>query len=62
MKRFNFLMLAIILSVLASCKAKEKYRVVEKKDTNGYKYETITNDPMGVRIYTLENGFPEEAV
>jgi predicted Zn-dependent peptidase len=26
------------------------------KESSGYKYETVTNDPLGVRIYTLKNG------
>ncbi|MFA8436499.1 MAG: M16 family metallopeptidase [Marinifilaceae bacterium] len=56
MKQLRILMLPVILSFLTSCGAKEKYRMVEKTDANGYKYETVTNDPMGVRIYTLQNG------
>jgi zinc protease len=28
----------------------------KKKDTQGYTYETVTNDKTGVRVYTLKNG------
>ncbi|MFB9053714.1 M16 family metallopeptidase [Formosa undariae] len=27
-----------------------------KKDTNGFSYEIVNNDPTGLRLYTLENG------
>lgn len=33
----------------------DKYRT-EIKESAGYKYETVTNDPLAARIYTLENG------
>lgn len=33
-----------------------KYKVSSQKDKNGYAYETITNDPLQARIYTLQNG------
>ena len=56
MKRKNYLSLLVLIAVMTACGTKEKYRVVQKTDTNGYKYEMVTNDPMGVRIYTLDNG------
>jgi zinc protease len=34
----------------------EKYQLRQLTDPNGYKYETVTNDPLQVRIYTLKNG------
>ena len=34
----------------------EKYKLRQITDANGYKYETVTNDPLQVRIYTLKNG------
>ncbi len=48
-------MLAILLSGMISCTT-EKYKVETKTDPNGYTYETVTNDPLGTRIYTLGNG------
>ncbi len=43
------------LFLSAGC-TREKYRVVEKTDTNGYRYEEVTGDPLHARIYTLDNG------
>jgi len=53
--KLMFSLLAVVFFII-SCAPKEKYQVVQKTDTNGYKYEIVTNDPMGVRIYTLANG------
>lgn len=47
--------LALSLVMFNSCD-QVKYQVTENEDTNGYHYHTVTNDPMGVRIYTLDNG------
>jgi len=33
-----------------------KYDVQSHTDRNGYKYETVTNDPAGLRLYKLRNG------
>lgn len=49
------LMLMVLAIFMAQC-TKTKYKVETKKDKNGYSYEQVTNDPYGVRIYTLENG------
>ena len=32
------------------------YKVKEKVDENGYKYEMVINDPLNTRIYSLDNG------
>lgn len=56
MKQIKFLFILLTLAILTNCGTKEKYQVEHKVDTNGYDYETVTNDPMGVRIYTLDNG------
>ncbi len=34
----------------------QKYQTQKAKDANGYDYETVKNDPLGLRIYTLKNG------
>lgn len=52
-KIFGIIFTSAIL--LFSCST-EKYRVVHKKDTHGYSYEEVTNDPVHARIYTLDNG------
>jgi zinc protease len=36
--------------------AQDKYEVSFKNDSNGYRYETVANDPLKARIYTLSNG------
>jgi len=56
MKQIKFLLALLTLAILTSCGTKEKYQVEHKVDKYGYDYETVTNDPMGVRIYTLDNG------
>ena len=32
------------------------YQTVSEIDKNGYTYESVTGDPTGLRLYTLENG------
>lgn len=43
-KMFKFLMLPLLLALGAAC------------GTGSYKYETVPNDPLNARIYTLDNG------
>jgi predicted Zn-dependent peptidase len=51
--------------VIVSCKntessnevgQKKTYAVSQQKDAKGYTYETVENDPTGLRLYTLDNG------
>lgn len=56
MKKINVLFAFVLGVILFACTPKEKYQTVQNTDENGYRYETVTNDPMGVRIYTLDNG------
>lgn len=55
MKNLYFLMFVLIISGLISCSS-DQYRTRQHVDSNGYKYETVTNDPFRARIYTLDNG------
>lgn len=55
MKNLQRLLLLFILGTLVSCQT-TKYKTVESTDSNGYKYQTVTNDPFKARIYTLNNG------
>ena len=55
MKTLQSLILLLVFILFSRC-AGEKYKVKESIDENGYSYETITNDPLKTRIYTLENG------
>ncbi len=43
MKNLSFFLLALVVLVLGSCAEK-------------YSYETVANDPLNARIYTLDNG------
>lgn len=55
MKKLNFYLLVLVISVLVSCSS-DQYKTKQHVDSNGYKYETVTNDPLKARIYTLDNG------
>lgn len=46
--------LAMVVA-MTSCK-KKAHETKTETDANGYKYEYVTNDPSGTRIYTLDNG------
>lgn len=48
---FSFLVLLIIVS----CKP-EKFKTTSSKDSNGFGYITVSDDPFRARVYTLENG------
>ncbi len=54
MKKLLFTLLIAFIA-LASC-THDTYKTKTATDANGYKYEYVTNDPMGTRIYTLDNG------
>ena len=56
MKKSNYLLLAFSILLLVSCKKTASYETKEQTDVNGYSYETVANDPTGLRLYTLENG------
>jgi predicted Zn-dependent peptidase len=56
MKKLSSLLILLLIAVLISSCGKTKYQVKKQTDANGYTYETVTNDPMDVRIYTLGNG------
>ena len=47
---------ALILSFFFTGCSREKYRVIESTDANGYHYTEVSGDPLHVRIYTLANG------
>ncbi len=54
-----FFLLYILLFGMTSCSfnnTNTAYKVLQKEDTLGYSYESIENDPTGLRLYTLENG------
>jgi len=49
----------LMLLFLTSCKQSGKstdYTTETVTDAKGYTYETVSNDPTGLRLYTLDNG------
>ncbi|TYA71899.1 M16 family metallopeptidase [Seonamhaeicola marinus] len=59
MRTFKILSLLFVTLFLNNCKNSSNADVVsieQHSDSNGFKYETVTNDPTGLRLYTLDNG------
>lgn len=58
MKKTKTIFLSLLLIAAVSCKTKteNEYKVTSQKDVNGITYETVENDPTGLRLYTLDNG------
>jgi len=62
MNKTKIFLSVLLIAFLASCGTEQqtgdtaKYQVETITDANGYNYEIVSNDPMGVRIYTLKNG------
>lgn len=58
MKMFlkNSLLLGGLLLFVACSTSEDHYETKSHSDKNGFKYETVENDPTGLRLYTLENG------
>lgn len=56
MKKYNLILVFIIVFSIFSCKESKLYTVENHVDSKGFKYEVVKNDPMGLRIYTLDNG------
>ena len=61
MKNIRRIGLLLLMSLAFNCKTElnksDSYAVESHKDSNGFSYETVTNDPTGLRLYTLDNGF-----
>ncbi len=55
MKNYALIILASVFAILSGC-TQTGYKTEVKTDVNGYTYETVTNDPYNLRIYTLKNG------
>jgi predicted Zn-dependent peptidase len=56
MKKLTSYVISLLIAVIISSCGQTKYQLKKQTDTNGYSYETVIDDPMGVRIYTLGNG------
>ncbi|WP_242204685.1 M16 family metallopeptidase [Aestuariivivens insulae] len=57
MKHFKVFYLLLVLTVI-SCKRETTPKTLTEThtDLNGFTYETVINDPTGLRLYTLDNG------
>lgn len=55
MKKTAFFLMVVVLLGMISCTT-STYKVETKTDSNGYTYESVSNDPLNTRIYTLDNG------
>ena len=59
MRKIQLLFAIGFLITFISCKTapdKKEFIAETITDTNGYSYEAVSNDPTGLRLYTLENG------
>jgi zinc protease len=58
MKKMKLVLMSLLLVTTLSCTtdAEKSYETKAKIDANGFAYETVENDPTGLRLYTLENG------
>jgi zinc protease len=54
----NILFYIAMFSLILSCDTNNsnQYRSEIVTDSNGFSYEAISNDPTGLRLYTLDNG------
>ncbi|PIE49962.1 MAG: peptidase M16 [Flavobacteriales bacterium] len=62
MKKTNLVLTALGLFLFTACKtvnqpqSTNQVKVENHQDINGFPYETVANDPTGLRLYTLKNG------
>ncbi len=63
MKIFKSVLLLFLVATLSNCKKSSsetnianKIKTEKHTDANGFNFETVTNDPTGLRLYTLDNG------
>lgn len=60
MKHLKLVLAIAMITLVASCKKGNTASSVAKsetqKDANGFSYQTVANDPTGLRLYTLDNG------
>lgn len=63
MKHLKLVVTLALVAFVYSCKESNEtkttamaYSTEAKKDASGFSYETVANDPTGLRLYTLDNG------
>ncbi len=55
----TILFTVLLLLAFVACKkssSESSFETTTTTDANGFTYETVSNDPTGLRLYTLENG------
>jgi predicted Zn-dependent peptidase len=50
------MLLISVVSCKKSTTSNDEVKTEEHTSVDGFKYETVTNDPTGLRLYTLDNG------
>ena len=60
MKHLKLAFIFAFVALVYSCKSENNktmaFAVENQKDASGFTYETINNNPTGLRLYTLDNG------
>jgi predicted Zn-dependent peptidase len=56
MKKLSRISLLFVVAIAFVFCRQQPYQTLSKSDSQGYKYEEVTNDPTKTRIYTLNNG------
>ncbi len=63
MKIFKSMLLLLFILLLSNCKdsstktdTSDVIKTEQHTDNAGFNYETVSNDPTGLRLYTLDNG------
>ena len=63
MKLIKSVLLLLLITSFSNCKnssseesVSNEIKTEQHTDASGFNYETVTNDPTGLRLYTLENG------
>ena len=60
MKHLQLAVTLMLITFVFSCKKSNDtlaFNTETKSDASGFNYETVANDPTGLRLYTLDNGF-----
>ena len=60
MKHLKLAVTLMLVAFVFSCKKSNDtlaFNTETKSDASGFNYETVANDPTGLRLYTLDNGF-----
>ena len=59
MNRISYILMSFLVFTFISCQKGDQttvYLTENHTDVNGFNFETTTNDPTGLRLYTLKNG------